>query len=111
MGGPIIKAEQVEEVTDSEQFVAVPGYGIAYTSHVIDSIGAGYRQSEESHWLGPNEEHGTADTEWAYVLADDGLWVFLCHFDGGSVTPVGQHRWDAAEPDWNAVEALASAAA
>lgn len=62
---------------DSGQFVNVPGYGVAYTSCVLNHIRPGYTQSKETDWW---DQHDTGDfVEWAYILADNGLWVLKGH--------------------------------
>lgn len=83
------------------QFQIVVGYGNAYTSEPLSGVLSGQVQSSEDEWITPEDP---IDTEWAYVLADDGLWVFKCHFKPNP-NLVGVYRWDDPEPDWEAVEA------
>jgi hypothetical protein len=80
------------------RFVNVPGYGVAYTTEK--------GQSDADDWMTPED---TRDSEWAYVVADNGLWVFKTHMGPGfnTVTPptlLGIFNWNEDEPNWEAVE-------
>jgi hypothetical protein len=86
------------------RFVIVPGYGVAYTTAGPEQGVAHGPQSSEDDWYGPHEKWGTGDHEWSYVLADDGLWVFKCHFDRAEPTLVATVRWDGPEPNWMVME-------
>lgn len=81
------------------RFTNVPGYGIAWTPGV---------DIPADEWRGPQD--GTWDAEWAYVLADNGLWVFECHFSLGAQsepTFLGIAPWEKPEPNWEAVQEAA----
>jgi hypothetical protein len=74
------------------RWVIVPGWGEAYTPE----------EHPSDRWYTP-EDYG--DTEWTYILGDDGLRV-LKQGAFGSATSVliGTYRWDEDEPNWEAVE-------
>lgn len=82
------------------RYVNVPGYGVAYTDAVLSGgvWGKSYQQVTEDSWV---TQADTADTEWAYVLAKNGLWVFTCD---DTKNPVGIFDWNWDEPVWQAIE-------
>lgn len=87
------------------RFAVVPLWGQAFTDTVIKEMSGDngpYQQVTEDKWLDPS---CTDDTEWAYVLADDGLWVLKCNWDDPP-TLVGTYRWELAEPNWKIVEGV-----
>jgi hypothetical protein len=77
---------------DSGQFVNVPGYGVAYSSCVLNDIGPGYTQSEAGDWV--DQSHTDDWKEWAYVLADNGLWILKGHHQE-DFELLGVVPWDA----------------
>jgi hypothetical protein len=89
------------------RFVVVPGYGVAYTTAgPAEGVRHG-PQSSEDEWFGPHEQYGFSDKEWAYVLADDALWVLKLPWNGTEATLIATCRWDASEPNWEVMESMA----
>lgn len=80
---------------NSGQFVNVPGFGVAYSSCELPKIKPGYRQSQETNWFDQNDTGSWI--EWAYVIADDGLWVLKGHHEE-PFELIEVVRWDS-EPD------------
>lgn len=105
-GTPEYVAATFQSLYGDSRYVNVPDYGVAYTDTVLKNFGGQkeYQQVTEDQWLSPEV---TNDTAWAYVLADDALWVLKCHF-GPTPTLIGTYRWELAEPDWAVVEEGAS---
>lgn len=76
------------------RFVKVPGFGTAYTTK--------QGQSSADDWLTPTQ---TNDTEWFYVLADDGMWIGERTWDESKpAVPFTMARWNGPEPVWADVE-------
>lgn len=89
------------------RFAPVIGYGVAYTTTILEGhLGqARYQQVKDEDWITPEgDDYGT---EWGYVLGEGGLMVLKVEWRGDRQPSahllVGMFPWGV-EPDWEQVQ-------
>lgn len=79
------------------RFVAVPGYGIGYTTE--------QGQTSADQWCqSPRGDGDDGGTEWGYAIGETALTVFELDWDGRPPTCRGVFRYADGEPDWDKME-------